>query len=147
MEIKQIQMSPFTHSKDLQNHPEQSSLHWTRLPFWGQQACPTLPLALPAHYYMTANIINNSQANFWPNVQHYKYQNMIVSFPPHPHYHHLCWCCRKSRVTMGLSQGAVLIIEAEIHFHKLVNCWCIILHLRRRCFRSLRWDNKSILTC
>lgn len=28
----------------------------------------------------------------------------------------------KSRITRGLSQGAALIIEAEIHFYKLVNC-------------------------
>lgn len=107
------QISPFSHSKDLWNHPEQSSLHWTRRPFCqGQQGCPTLPLALPADYYMTANIINNSQARVWPNVQHYKYQSMIG----------------------GLSQWAALIIEVKIHFYKLVNCWCIILHLTRKCF-------------
>lgn len=83
MEIKEFHISPFSPCKDLRNHPEQSSLLLSTLTSCqGQQGCPTLPLALPAHYHMTTNIINNSQASACPNVQHYKYQNMIVSLRP-----------------------------------------------------------------
>lgn len=141
MEIKQIQISPFSQSKDLWNHPEQSSLHWTRLPFCqGQQGCPILPLALPAHYHKTANIINNSQARVWPNVQHYKYQSMIVSLPPR------VLLVSKKQNYQGLESRSSINNRSRNTFYKLVNCWCIILHLTRKCFRSLRWENKSILT-